>query len=119
MLILSPTIKLFSLLLYNCNFATVMNYNTNLCFSMVLGNPVKGLFSSQGGLDPQGKNCCSKGSYAAVSSEVAVCHKNTCGKRHPMVGIALGFKEVGKSCKELGDGHPENTTMNVPGKTKF
>ena len=29
--LVTPTIKLFSLLLHNCNFATAMNYNVNMC----------------------------------------------------------------------------------------
>lgn len=32
-----PTIKFFPLLLQNCNFMTVMNWNENICFLMVLG----------------------------------------------------------------------------------
>lgn len=33
-----PDIKLFSLLLHICNFATVINCNINICFLMVLDN---------------------------------------------------------------------------------
>lgn len=39
-LVVTPTIKSFSLLLHNCNFATVMNLKVKyLCFPMVLGDP--------------------------------------------------------------------------------
>jgi hypothetical protein len=77
---LPPAIKLFSLLLYNCDFATVKNY-VNICFSVVLGNPVKGSLNSQRGCDPQVENCCSKvrTPMPMVSSEVAVYHMNNCG----------------------------------------
>lgn len=44
----TPNIKLFSLLLYNCNF-TVMNLNANICvFRWSLATPVKGLFDFKG-----------------------------------------------------------------------
>jgi len=34
-----PIIKLFLLLLHNCNFATVMNHNVNICvYRQVLGD---------------------------------------------------------------------------------
>ena len=29
--VLTPTIKIFSLLLYYCNFSTVVNHNVNIC----------------------------------------------------------------------------------------
>jgi hypothetical protein len=37
--VLAPTIKVFLLVLHNCNFATVMNHNVIICFPMVLGKP--------------------------------------------------------------------------------
>ena len=41
--------KLFSLLLHNCNFATGTNCHIKyLCFLMVVGDPVKWLFSPKG-----------------------------------------------------------------------
>lgn len=39
----TPTIKSYSLLLHNGDFATVWGHIVNLCFLLVLGNPVKGL----------------------------------------------------------------------------
>lgn len=37
-----PAVKLFLSLLLNCNFASVMNQDANMCFPMVLGERVKG-----------------------------------------------------------------------------
>lgn len=34
----APILKLFSLLLPNCNVVTLMNHNVNFCFLIVLGD---------------------------------------------------------------------------------
>ena len=48
--VVTPTIKLFSLLLHNCNFATVMNNNANICvFWWSQVTPVRGSFDLQRG----------------------------------------------------------------------
>jgi hypothetical protein len=36
--VVTPTIKLFTLLLHNCNFATAMNSDISMCFLMVVGD---------------------------------------------------------------------------------
>ena len=45
--VVTPSIKLFLLLLHNCNFATVMNCNVNICFPVVLDSPLKMMFDPQ------------------------------------------------------------------------
>ena len=48
--VVTPTIKLFSFLLYNCDFATVMDCNINICvFWWSWVTPMKGLLGLQGG----------------------------------------------------------------------
>ena len=44
------TITLFSLLLCNCNFATVMKHNVNICFPMVLGDGCENRQTNPGGV---------------------------------------------------------------------
>lgn len=48
----TPTIQLFSLLLPNCDFATVMCYNINICVLWVLGDPCERVFQSSKGFQP-------------------------------------------------------------------
>lgn len=45
----SPAIKLFLLLLYNCDFAKIMNHNVNISVS---GHPVKETINPQWGRNP-------------------------------------------------------------------
>ena len=49
----TPTIKLFSLLLHRCNFATVMSHNVSkyLMFPMVLGDPCERVLTPKGVLN--------------------------------------------------------------------
>lgn len=56
-----PTIKLFSFLLHNCNFATIMYYvlcNVNICgfFLRSSGNPCESFVWPQSGHNPQVEN---------------------------------------------------------------
>lgn len=61
-----PTLKSFSLLLQNCNFATVRNRNVNLCFPLFLGGPsVRVIHNSQG------ENRRSRGSLRAITQKAA------------------------------------------------
>ena len=53
-----PTIKLFFLLLYNCNFTTVVNCNVTMCFWWSWVAPVKGSFDPQRGCDTQVEDRC-------------------------------------------------------------
>ena len=48
--VVTPTIKLSLLLIYNCNFTTVMNHNVNIVYAGCL------ICSSRGGRDSQAKN---------------------------------------------------------------
>lgn len=45
--VVTSAIKLLSLLPHNCDFAIAMNFNVKktLCFLVILGNPVEGLFN--------------------------------------------------------------------------
>jgi hypothetical protein len=51
-----PTIKLFSLQLHICKCPTVINYNVNNCFLMVLGDPCEKVEPQRGHI-PQVENC--------------------------------------------------------------
>lgn len=50
----TPTIKLSLLLLHNCNFATVMNHNVNICLQMDLGSPCKWAMTQRWEVWPRG-----------------------------------------------------------------
>ena len=55
-----PTIKLFLLLLYNCNF-TVRNYNVNIWYEgYLIGDPCERVIPSQRGRHPHVENPCPK-----------------------------------------------------------
>jgi hypothetical protein len=48
--VVTPNIKLFSLLLHNCNFASVLNCSVNICISLRSWvTPVEGSFNPQRG----------------------------------------------------------------------
>ena len=57
---LPPTMKLYSLLLHNCNFATVVNSNTNISYSGYL------IWDPGGGHNPQAENHCPKSSQKHI-----------------------------------------------------
>lgn len=48
-----PTVRLFLLLLHNCNFATVINLNVNIWYAEALGGPGERVVWLPKGFDPQ------------------------------------------------------------------
>ena len=41
--VVTPTTKVFMVLPHSCIFATIMNFNVNICFPVVLGDPCEGV----------------------------------------------------------------------------
>ena len=65
--------KIVSLLLCNCNFATVMNPNVDICYVA----PVKGLFHPQRGCpDTQVESCQSRPRSGKISKAEVECHSD-------------------------------------------
>jgi len=56
--VVTPTVKSFSLPLYNCDFATVRHCNVDIW--CLICDPCKKVLQPQGGFDPQVENQCSK-----------------------------------------------------------
>jgi hypothetical protein len=55
--VVTPTIRLFLLLLHNCNFAIGMNHSVDICSSFVLRvTPAEGTLDPSKGHDPQVEN---------------------------------------------------------------
>ena len=64
--VVTPIIKLFLLLLHNCNSATVMDCNVNVyVFQSLWASPVKGSFNSQRSQDTWDEKHCHMGSICS------------------------------------------------------